>query len=287
MIIDFHTHLFPKEFREARERFFHNEPAFRIIYENPKARLAGVRELLRHMDEEGIERSVVFGFPWEQYDNFRRHNDYILEAVSRYPDRLIGFCCFSPLAVKGAQEADRCISAGLKGVGELAVYSGGMNRPVLDALDEVMAICRQRGVPVLVHTNEPVGHQYPGKVPISVKQIYELIRHFPANRIILAHWGGGLFFYALLKKGVKEELNNVWFDTAASPYLYKETIYRIAGEILGYDKIVFGTDYPLLPASRYYEEINSSGISQEAKKKILGLNAQDILQVPVQQESGP
>ncbi len=277
MIIDFHTHVFPKEFREGRRRFFENEPAFKIIYESPRARLAGARELIRHMDEEGIERSVVFGFPWEQYDNFKRHNDYIMEVVSHYPKRLVGFCCFSPLSVKGAREADRCISAGLKGVGELAVYGGGMNRSALDAIDEVMALCRERDVPVLIHTNEPVGHQYPGKAPMTLRQIYDMISRFPANRLVLAHWGGGLFFYALMKKEVKDRLKNVWFDTAASPFLYKQTIYRLAGEIVGYDKILFGTDYPLLPASRYYADIDSSGVSEEAKEKILGINAQELI----------
>jgi len=157
------------------------------------------------------------------------------------------------------------------------VYGGGMNRSALDAIDEVMALCRERDVPVLIHTNEPVGHQYPGKAPMTLRQIYDMISRFPANRLVLAHWGGGLFFYALMKKEVKDRLKNVWFDTAASPFLYKQTIYRLAGEIVGYDKILFGTDYPLLPASRYYADIDSSGVSEEAKEKILGINAQELI----------
>ena len=277
MIIDFHTHLFPRQFRDNRQRFFDGEPAFRLIYDSSKAPLVGAHELLRHMDESGIERSVVFGFPWERYENFRRHNDYILETVGRYPDRLIGFCCFSPLSIKGAQEAERCLSAGLKGVGELAVYAGGMNRSVIDALQEVMAICKDRDVPVLIHTNEPIGHSYPGKAPMTVSQIYELVKQFPQNRIILAHWGGGLVFYGLMKKEVKETLKNVWFDTAASPFLYDAQIYRIAGIAAGYDKVLFGTDYPLLPASRYFSELESSGISAKDREKILGLNARRLL----------
>jgi len=277
MIIDFHTHLFPKEIREQRRKFFKCEPAFKMIYESSKARLAGVDELLHHMDESGIEKSIVFGFPWERYDNFKRHNDYILEAVSRYPERIIGFCCFSPLSTRGPQEAERCLSAGLKGVGELAVYAGGLNRAVIDALEEVMALCRGRNVPVLIHTNEPVGHQYPGKAPMTLNQIYELVKCFSENRIVLAHWGGGLFFYGLMRKEVRESLKNVWFDTAASPFLYGNAIYRVAGEAVGYDKILFGTDYPLLPARRYLEEIDSSGISLEDKEKILGLNAIRVL----------
>ncbi len=78
MIIDFHTHIFPPLFRKERERFFVREPGFRLLYDQPKSSLIGVEDLLRQMDEEEIQRSVVFGFPWEKADHFRRHNDYIL-----------------------------------------------------------------------------------------------------------------------------------------------------------------------------------------------------------------
>jgi len=277
MIIDFHTHLFPPELRADRSRFFEGEPAFKTIYASSKAQLAGIEDLLAHMDREGIDKSVIFGFPWERSDNFKRHNDYILEAVGRYPDRLIGFACFSPLSPKGAREAERCISSGLKGVGELAVYGGGINRSVIEALRDVMAVCEKLDVPVLVHTNEPVGHQYPGKAPMTLKQIYDLVKEFTENRIILAHWGGGLFFYGLMKKEVREVLEHVWFDTAASPFLYRPDVYKIAGGTMGYEKILFGTDFPLLPAGRYLMEMDSAGISEEHRKKILGENAQILL----------
>jgi predicted TIM-barrel fold metal-dependent hydrolase len=63
-----------------------------------------------------------------------------------------------------------------------------------------MDICRRREKPVLIHTNEPVGHLYAGKTRNTLSQIYQMIRRFPENRIVLAHWGGGIFFYNLLKK---------------------------------------------------------------------------------------
>ncbi|RLB43826.1 MAG: amidohydrolase [Deltaproteobacteria bacterium] len=279
MIVDFHTHLFPPELRADRARFFEGEPAFKEIYESSKARLAGVEDLLRHMDQAGIDKSVIFGFPWERSDNFKRNNDYVLETVGRYPDRFIGFACFSPLSPKGASEAERCISSGLRGVGELAVYGGGLNRSVIEALREVMAVCKDRDVPVLVHTNEPVGHQYPGKAPMTLKQVYDFVEEFAQNRIILAHWGGGLFFYGLMKKQVRETLQNVWFDTAASPFLYKRDVYVIAGDIIGYEKILFGTDFPLLPAERYFREMDAAGIEEEERRKITGGNAQTLLNI--------
>ena len=277
MVIDFHTHIFPKRMREKRNDFFAGEKAFRTIYESPQARLSGASDLIAAMDEDGVERSVVFGFPWEARDNFASHNDYILESVSRYPERLIGFCCFSPLHKEAAREAERCLEAGLSGVGELAIYGGGISLQATEALSDVMAVCAAKKAPVLIHTNEPVGHKYPGKAPMTLGQIYRFIKAYPAQPIILAHWGGGIFFYYLMKKEVKEVMKNVWFDTAASPYLYGKDIYRVASDILGPQKILFGSDFPLLRVKRYMADLNSCGIDAETVEAILGNNAAALL----------
>lgn len=277
MIIDFHTHLFPPSFSQNRDRLVHEDPAFRAIYSSPAARLAGAEDLIRSMDENEVGRSVVFGFPWEKADLFVRHNDYILEAVHRYPDRLSGFCAFHPLSSCAAREAERCVGQGLSGVGELAVYGSGLTPEVTQALNEVMDVCCRADVPFLLHTNEPVGHAYPGKTPNTLREIYDFVRAYPSNRIVLAHWGGGLLFYSLMKKEVKETLENVWFDTAASPFLYAPDIYRIAGEIAGFEKILFGSDYPLISPKRYFKEMASVSLSFEQMKQIKGLNAARLL----------
>ncbi len=277
MIIDFHAHVFPSQFRDRGPALLSGEPAFASIYRSPKARVVGAQDLLRNMEEEGVRKSVIFGFPWEKPENYQRHNDYVLESVNRYPDRLIGFCAFSPLAPGGAGEAERCLKAGLSGVGELAVYGSGLNHDVVKALGEVMALCVHLDVPFLLHTNEPVGHVYPGKAPMTLNEIYRFIQTYPLNRIVLAHWGGGLFFYGLMKKEVKEVLRNVWFDTAASPFLYTPQVYRVAEEIVGLDKILFGSDYPLIRPGRYLKEMASAGLSREAVDRISGGNAARFL----------
>jgi predicted TIM-barrel fold metal-dependent hydrolase len=277
-IIDFHTHLFPRRVREARERFFEGEPAFRMLYDAPRSRLAGVEDLMAAMDEDGVERSVVFGFPWRSLETARMHNDYILEAVARHPQRLAGLCCLDPAAGKAAAEVERCLDAGLAGMGELAFYAGGIETADLDRLAEPMALCRERGRLALIHTNEPVGHVYPGKTPNTLRQIYDLVRRFPENRIVLAHWGGGLFLYSLLKKEVNPSLANVWFDTAASPYLYDARVWAAARDTIGVDRILLGTDFPLLRASRYVEEIEASGLTPDQRDCVLGANAARLLE---------
>ena len=279
MIIDSHTHLFPDAVCSGRQCFFDSEPAFDMLYRSPKSRLVGAAELLAAMDENGVDRSVVFGFPWQNPERFRMHNDCIMEAVQRYPGRLIGFGCFDPLARESAREAERCLDGGLSGIGELAFYRSEIDAEALDRLAPVMELCRDRDRPVLIHANEPIGHAYPGKAPATLAQIYRLVKRFPGVTIVLAHWGGGLFFYNLLKKEVKEALANLYVDTAASPSLYDPAVYRVAIDAIGPGKILFGSDYPLLPPRRYFEEMEEGGLSPRDRAAICGLNAARMLGV--------
>jgi predicted TIM-barrel fold metal-dependent hydrolase len=279
MIIDFHTHIFPEAVRQHRESYFRNEPAFELLYDSPRSKLAGAREIISEMDAHGIDCSVVFGFPWKSMKTMRMHNNYILEAVKKYPKRLIGLCCLDPGHPEAVMEANRCLKEGLCGLGELAFYNTGFTLSIIEHLRPLMALCREADVPVLIHTNEPVGHIYPGKSPMTVVEIYRLIQAFPENNIVLAHWGGGLFFFHLLKKEVKAALKNVYVDTAASPYLYDPNIYRIAVDIITPDKILFGSDYPLLPPGRYFDEIRNSGLSPSGIRSITGLNAKRLLKL--------
>jgi predicted TIM-barrel fold metal-dependent hydrolase len=194
----------------------------------------------------------------------------------KYPDRLTGLGCFDPASPGATSEAERCLSGGLCGIGELAFYQSGIDDLALEQLAPVMDMCAQRSQPVLIHTNEPVGHDYHGKTPITLSQIYGLIKRFTDNKIVLAHWGGGLFFYALMKKEVKQILKNVYFDTAASPYLYDPEVYQSAIQLVGIDKILFGSDYPLLAPKKYFSEMEQSGLTKDQIDTICGLNAKGL-----------
>lgn len=277
MKIDFHTHLFPTEIRGQKNLFFEGEPVFELLYGSPKAKMAGADDIIRAMDEAGIDMSVVCGFPWKNPRTVQSNNDYILEAIARYPQRLVGFCCVNLENETTVQEVERCLDAGMAGVGELAFYDGEIDNGAIDRLAPVMDLCRERDRPLMIHTNEPVGHQYPGKTPNTLAQLYRLPKTFPDNKIVLAHWGGGLFFYTLLKREVAAVLKNVYVDTAASPFLYDPAVYRLAAEILGPEKILFGSDYPLLAAGRYFDEMEQAGLSRADRDAICGLNAARLL----------
>ncbi|HUV57072.1 MAG TPA: amidohydrolase, partial [Dehalococcoidales bacterium] len=91
MIIDFHTHVFPPQIKKKRNKYIDSDPCFAILYSNPKARLATADELIASMDEVGVDISVIVNIGWITHELCVETNDYILESVARYPNRLIGF----------------------------------------------------------------------------------------------------------------------------------------------------------------------------------------------------
>jgi predicted TIM-barrel fold metal-dependent hydrolase len=129
---------------------------------------------------------------------------------------------------------------------------------------------------VLTHASDPVGHSYPGKGNITPGLLYRFITNFPDLTLVCAHWGGGLPFYALMPE-VAKALSNVYFDTAASPWLYRDEIFKHVVQILGPDKVLYGSDYPLMKQSKLVKSIRNLDLSEEAKRLILGGNAQRLL----------
>jgi len=276
MRIDVHTHIFPPEIVNDRSRFFAGEPIFKQLYDSSKAKLATVESLLEVMDQDEVDRAVAFGFPWEDGRISVRHNDYVLECASRHPQRLIPLGCVNPLGRTSLQEAERCLALGAKGLGELAIYGQCDTQHALECYMELIECCRSHDGILLVHANEPVGHTYPGKAPFGLDFYYEIARLTADMPLILAHWGGGLCFFEILKKEAPELLRHVCYDTAASPFLYKPDIYLHLTRMLGAGKILFGSDYPLLRPRRYFQEISEARLSNEEKDAIEGGNAANL-----------
>lgn len=277
MIVDFHTHIFPPRFNEYREEYVARDPLFARIYAKPNAKIASCEDLIAIMDEEGIDRSVILNANWSSLELCQETNDHIMESISRYPDRLVGFCSLPPKAEEAAiAELERCIRGGIRGIGELRPDFHGLVRGDEAVMDPIFEVALRHRLMLLVHASEPVGHEYAGKQKITPDVLEKLINRFPDMTIICAHWGGGLPFYALMPE-VAEALKNVFFDSSASPYLYRPEIFRHVAEIVGVEKILFGSDYPLISPSRIIKQLRSLDMGEEAEALILGGNARRLL----------
>ncbi len=278
MIIDFHTHVFPPQIKKNRSKYIDSDPCFAILYSKKDARLATAEELIASMDKDGVDISVLVNIGWTTHELCVETNDYILESVARYPKRLVGFCAVQPNSCEAAiAEIERCAQAGgIRGVGEM--------RPDIQLFDlddeavmtPLVEVMTKYNLALLTHASEPVGHTYPGKGAVTPEMLYPFITSFPNLTVVCAHWGGGLPFYALMPE-VRQAMGNVFFDTAASPFLYRPQVYNQVIQLVGGDKVLFGSDYPLLAPSRLLDEIRSLDLPEETLNLILSDNARKLL----------
>ena len=276
MIIDFHTHLFPAQIIQQREEYLQRDRWFGLLYGNPHAKMATAEDLIESMDRAGVDASVAFGFAWRDNKLCQQHNDYILQAMIRYPDRILGFATVNPSQEESALlEVARCTNEGMRGVGELMPDGQGYALQDESVMRPLMQWLADRDMPLLIHSSEPVGHAYHGKGTMTPEKVYRFIQHYPETTIILAHWGGGILFYELMSK-VREACARVYYDTAASLFLYDDRIFSLA-VTLAEDRILWGTDYPLIGHDRFLRRVESAGLSPASVKKILGGNATRLL----------
>jgi predicted TIM-barrel fold metal-dependent hydrolase len=275
-VVDAHVHLFPPDMIGDRQAYLHRDARFGEIYASPKACMADADELLAQMDTDGVDLSVSAGFPFTDQGLCRLVNDYIVEQVQRRPGRLAGLACVAPGRAGALVELERCLDAGLRGCGELAPASWQVveaARAGADGFDAIAACLRERGLPLMVHASEPVGHAYPGKGQFGMSDCLALAEAYPGLKIVFAHLGGGLFLFETMPE-VRKALANVCYDTAAVPYLYGADVYGAAVSSAGPEKFIFGSDYPLLSAGRYRESLDR--LEPSVRRAIEGDNARRV-----------
>ena len=277
MIIDVHIHLSSPDLAAHRVPWLEGEPGLEALYKDPAAKLVTTSHLLADLDEAGVDKALVMGFPFAKEDNARRHIDWLLEECAKYPERLYPLAAFDPRAEWCSKLSEDFLDSGGFGLVELCVYDEGLAPGLLDKLEALGSICRDRGKTMLVHVNEPIGHKYPGKAPIEISEIFELVKRCQGLKLILAHFGGGIPFLASLKKEVREYLSMVRFDTAAMPFLFEPKALRLAVDLLGPENFLLGTDYPLLKTARYVKYFQVAGLTEAETAQIMGLAAASFL----------
>lgn len=293
MIIDSHIHMYMSEVHRdplawARKV---DEPYWALLTtDQPGGRpsiqgWATVERLLLDMDRAGVGRVVMQGMYWRHLETCVIQNNWYIDWCRQYPDRLMGFAVVQPMAGDRAlDEVRRAVDEGLCGVGEMLPYAQGYQMRDPNFL-RVVELLIELDAPLCLHVSEPVGHVYPGKSTTPLEDYYWLAIEYPELKLILAHWGGLLPFYELMK-GVRQQLKNVYYDTAATPLLYHSEVYRAVVSVVGAEKILYGSDYPLLiyprqeqlPSfTRLLGEIRGSGLSSHELDLVLGGNVARLL----------
>jgi predicted TIM-barrel fold metal-dependent hydrolase len=289
-IVDAHIHMYAAQVAAdpAAWGLTHGEPGWSACVAPPGRRSiqgwAGPDELIADMDEAGVEACVMLGWYWQRQETCDLQNGWYTEWIRRHPGRLIGFAAVQPAQGRRSAEAlERALDSGLRGVGEILPQAQGF------ALGDpwwrrIVEIAIERRAPITLHATDPEAGEAAGpRTPLE--EYVRLAREYPEATLILAHWGGGI---AVRGEGLEGGAlpANLYFDTAASPLLYKPAVFREAVDRVGADRILYGSDYPLLlypsrgrkPGFKaFLEEIGAAGLDAGEREAILGSNIRRLL----------
>jgi len=276
MIIDTHVHVYPPEIIRDWEKIAEKESYFGLLASSKVHKWATIEDLIEQMDKDGIHRSWVFGFAFEDMGLCRICNDYVIEGITKYPDRLQGLAVVHPFGLGVTKEVERCKGSGMIGVGELFPLGQNFNVDDLRQTWRIAGLVDEMEMFLLLHSAEPVGHEYPGKGATGPKEAAGFCMNHPEVKVVFAHWGGGLWLYELMPE-MRMYLRNAWYDTAATPWLYSQEVFHAARSAGVMDKILYGSDFPILSWKRYDTILQQTGLDALDTEKILAGNALKLL----------
>jgi predicted TIM-barrel fold metal-dependent hydrolase len=215
---------------------------------------------IRMMDENGVEAGVIM-----QGSMYGFQNNYIKGALKKYPDRFRGACTVDPFAknhlamLEAMMEWTRIAKfevsngGGLMGVHEDFALDGPRMLPIYEIINA------HKGV-VTIDFGDYTMASYQ---PLAMRRVAQ---KFPDLTIVLCHLLAPIpGHYDETRIGLEAlKLPNVWFDIAALPKIVAVEKFpfpscaeslRMAKEIVGPDRLMFGTDMPFALIHSSYHDL--------------------------------
>lgn len=242
-VIDFHSHL------GRWERFGVDDESTRYI---------------RLMDEAGIDQTLVNCI---FHGSAKRSNDITFEFVNKNPDRFLSVAFVTPYYPEECiPELERCFDQ--LDMKFLKIYPDYFGKPNDDvAYFPIYEFLNDRSLSVMAHAKYPFD-----KPDLNLTNRYtQLAERFPNVKWVLAHAGGGGDDEVEAAKAVP----SVYLETCGSGARYNGVKNSVEGA--GADRVLFGTDAPLLDQRHQIAKVTTADISEDAKKRVLGLNAIELL----------
>ncbi len=221
--------------------------------------------MVANMDVSGIDRTCLNSI-W--YGDAPYGNDVVHSYVQAYPDRFIPVAFATPhYPEEAVKELERCFDQ--LDMKYLKIYPDFFFKPQDDeAYFPLFDVVNDRGLPVMCHAT------YPFDSPdVSIPKRYEaLSKRFPNVKWVIAHGAAGVKPDSC---EAARELPAVYLETCGSPTTNGAVEYSV--EHAGADRVLFGTDSPIMDGRHQVAKVVTADISDEDKIKILGLNAIELL----------
>lgn len=222
------------------------------------------RNILLAAERYGVSKfyvSGIFNFEWNPDEaGVKAANDTTKQFMKEHPDLISGYVYLNPLHKNTVEVLRRGIEEdGMSGVKVwMSCYCDDTTVfPVAEQLIEYQK-------PLLIHSFFKAVGQYPNET--TAEHVVKLARRYPELKIIMAHLGGDCY-HAI--RAVKE-CPNVWVDISGGINGSNDVNYT--AELLGAERILFGSDVPITFATPY-GQILETDLPQEDKEKILRKNA--------------
>jgi len=211
-------------------------------------------------------------------------NDYVANLVAPYPDTLIGFASVDPwMGARAVADVRVAITElGLRGVKFMPLTQEFYvdDRRFYPLWEEIASL----RVPVIIHTGTTgvgAGSAGGGGVRLDfgrpVPHLDTLAADFPELTIVAAHPGWPWHDELL---AVMVHKTNVWMDLSGwSPRYLPASVVQYASTLLQ-DRVLFGTDYPLLTPERWLRDFAEAPFKDAVRSKILVENARRLLAIP-------
>jgi predicted TIM-barrel fold metal-dependent hydrolase len=237
-------------------------------------------EMISEYHDAGVGRAVLLG--WDAETNTGNPpvpNDYVAEVRDDHPEFFVGFGSVDPLKDDCVQEAIRCVEdLDLSGFKFQQIAQGF--DPSADRQDHLWSTIEDLGVPVVFHGgNSTLGACSAGGRGLKVKYgnpmlIDDVAAEHPDLQILIAH---PAYPWEKEQLAICQQKGNVYMDLSGwIPKYIDEQVLQYAGSLLK-DKVMFGTDYPMISPETWLESFEQdTDFSEEIQRKILFENAEEF-----------
>ena len=263
MIIDFHVHAFNPKI--AEKAISHLSEVGGIT---PFTR-GLVEQTIERFDEWGVDKGVLLSVATKPSQQ-KIINDWAKEQDG---GRFISFGAVHPDADDAIEELERIKKIGLHGVKLHPDYQGFMADE--ERLDAIYSKLEELQLPVVIHAG--VDFISPNLIHCTPEMEVRMLKKHPHLKAVLAHLGGNGMWQEVYDTlaGIDGE---VYLDTAYTSWCPDEMMEKIVKKH-GADRILFASDLPWDSSYLIKEKIRRLNIPESDKDKILGLNAQRLLNI--------